>query len=83
MDFLGLKGALTTYIQKIFPSKHFNFVLALLLGWYDVAKLNNVNLTLKQRWTTSNQHFNVDNVDFNIRQRQNIVMFNVETTLWI
>ena len=54
MDFLGLKGALTAYIQKIFPSKHFNFVLALLLGWYDVAKLNNVKLTLKQRWTTSN-----------------------------
>ena len=81
MDFLGLKGALTAYIQKIFPSKHFNFVLALLLGWYDFAKLNNVKLTLKQRWTTLNQHFNVD--INNIRQRKNIVMFNVETTLWI
>ena len=43
MDFLGLKGAQTAYIQKIFPSKHFNFVLALLLGWYDVAKLKTSN----------------------------------------
>ena len=38
------------HIQYIYkPNKHFNVVSTLFLGWYDVAKSDNIKSTLKQR----------------------------------
>ena len=69
-----------------YPSKHFNVVLTLSFGWYDVVTWENVKSTLTQYcvfqcWSlqrrTNIMYFNVDMN--NVRQRRNnVVIFNVE-----
>ena len=62
INFTKLYGLLATFVNT---QETFNVVSTLLLGWYDVATLDKVKLTLKQRcvcqhwnlkrWTRSNQ----------------------------
>ena len=73
------------------PSKHFNVVSMLFLGWYDVATSYNIKSTLKQRcvrqrwnlqrWTTSM----LGNVQTMLSFSTSIYtpLDHVKTTLWI
>ena len=70
---------------RIIPSKHFNVVSTLSLGWYDVATWDNVKLTLKQHSVCQRLNLKRRNVVYfnvvmnNDRQRRsNIVIFKIE-----
>ena len=92
--FLRLQiSCLKIYQNQMFPSKHFNVVSTLFLGWYDVATSHNVKPTLKQRcvrqmleFTTLNNvesTLSISTLIWTTLENVETMLGNIETTLWI
>ena len=84
-----LQNYVAFYQHSSIPSKHFNVVSTLFLGWYDVETFENVKFTMKNVVYVSVEIYNIEqrrinllyfNVDINnLRQRwNNVVILSVE-----